>query len=78
MEIVTFVPGDKADLKPGIKICIVAAKKLPDGNTSGGARELRQGWSYAADVRTVTPSSDPVEGEHDRAPVRACGLQIHK
>jgi hypothetical protein len=31
MEIVTFVPGDKADLKPGIKIFIVAAKKLPDG-----------------------------------------------
>ncbi|HEY4856847.1 MAG TPA: hypothetical protein VIH98_09250 [Xanthobacteraceae bacterium] len=28
--IVTFVPGDKADLKPGIKIFIVAAKKLPD------------------------------------------------
>jgi hypothetical protein len=25
------VPGDKADLKPGVKIFIVAAKKLPDG-----------------------------------------------
>jgi hypothetical protein len=31
MEIVTFVPGDKADLKPGIKIFIGAAKKLSDG-----------------------------------------------
>jgi len=31
VPIVTFVPGDKADLKPGIKIFIVAAKKLPDG-----------------------------------------------
>jgi hypothetical protein len=30
MEIVTFVPGDKADLKPGIKIFIGAAKKLPE------------------------------------------------
>jgi hypothetical protein len=29
--IVTFVPGDKADLKTGIKIFIGAAKKLPDG-----------------------------------------------
>ena len=24
-------------------------------------------------MRTVTLSSDPVEGEHDRAPVRPCG-----
>jgi hypothetical protein len=30
VPIVTFVPGDKADLKPGVKIFIVAAKKLPD------------------------------------------------
>src|ERR1700737_768644 len=28
---VAFVPGDKADLKPGVKIFIVAAKKMPDG-----------------------------------------------
>jgi hypothetical protein len=31
VPIVTFVPGDKADLKLGVKIFIVAAKKLPDG-----------------------------------------------
>jgi hypothetical protein len=31
VPVVTFVPGDKADLKPGIKIFIGAAKKLPDG-----------------------------------------------
>ena len=30
VPVVAFVPGDKADLKPGIKIFIVAAKKLPD------------------------------------------------
>lgn len=30
--IVTFAPGDKADLKPGAKIFIVAAKKQPDGS----------------------------------------------
>jgi hypothetical protein len=30
-EIVTFVPGDKSDLKPGVKIFIVAATKQPDG-----------------------------------------------
>jgi hypothetical protein len=29
--IVTFEPGDKADLKPGTKIFIGASKKLPDG-----------------------------------------------
>jgi hypothetical protein len=31
VPIVTFVSGDKADLKLGVKIFIVAAKKLPDG-----------------------------------------------
>jgi hypothetical protein len=30
--IVTYNPGDKADLKPGTKIFIAAAKKQPDGN----------------------------------------------
>ena len=29
--IVTYAPGDKSDLKPGTKIFIAAAKKLPDG-----------------------------------------------
>ena len=27
----TYAPGDKSDLKPGTKIFIAAAKKLPDG-----------------------------------------------
>ena len=31
VPIVTFTPGDKADLKPGTKIFIGASKKLPDG-----------------------------------------------
>jgi hypothetical protein len=30
--IVTFVPGDKSDLKPGVKVFIVAATKQPDGS----------------------------------------------
>ena len=30
--IVTFAPGDKGDLKPGVKIFIVAAKKQVDGS----------------------------------------------
>jgi hypothetical protein len=29
--VVMFAPGSAADLKPGVKIFIVAAKKLPDG-----------------------------------------------
>ena len=29
--IVTYMPGDKSELKPGTKIFIAAAKKLPDG-----------------------------------------------
>jgi hypothetical protein len=31
VPIVAFAPGDKADLKPGTKIFILAVKKLPDG-----------------------------------------------
>jgi hypothetical protein len=30
--IVTYTPGDKSELKPGTKIFIAAAKKLPDGS----------------------------------------------
>jgi hypothetical protein len=33
-QIVTYVPGDKAELKPGAKIFIVAAQKQPDGTLS--------------------------------------------
>jgi ribosomal protein L2 len=29
--VVTYVAGDKSDLKPGTKIFVGAAKKLPDG-----------------------------------------------
>lgn len=32
--IVTYLPGDKAELKPGAKIFIVAAQKQPDGTFS--------------------------------------------
>lgn len=32
--IVTYLPGDKAELKPGAKIFIVAAQKQPDGTLS--------------------------------------------
>jgi hypothetical protein len=28
---VSFVPGDKSDLKPGVKVFIAAATKQPDG-----------------------------------------------
>ena len=31
IPIVTYVPGDKRDLKPGVKIFIAAATKQPDG-----------------------------------------------
>ena len=35
--LVTYVPGDKADLKPGAKIFIVAAKPEPDGTFSAAS-----------------------------------------
>jgi hypothetical protein len=31
IKVVMFAPGTAADVKPGAKIFIVAAKKLPDG-----------------------------------------------
>ena len=31
VAIVTYAPGTRADLKPGAKIFVAAAKKLPDG-----------------------------------------------
>jgi len=30
--VVTYTTGDKSELKPGTKIFIAAAKKLPDGS----------------------------------------------
>ena len=36
VPIVTYVPGDKNDLKPGAKVFIIAAKQ-PDGTLQGRA-----------------------------------------
>ena len=35
--IVTYVPGDKSELKPGAKIFIAAAEKKPDGTLEAPA-----------------------------------------
>jgi hypothetical protein len=36
-RIVTFVPGDKSELKPGVKIFIAAAHKKDDGTLEAGS-----------------------------------------
>src|SRR6478752_6140538 len=36
-RIVTFVPGDKSELKPGVKIFIAAARKKDDGTLEAGS-----------------------------------------
>jgi hypothetical protein len=36
-RIVTFVPGDKSELKPGVKIFIAAARKKDDGSLEAGS-----------------------------------------
>ena len=36
-RIVTFVPGDKSELKPGVKIFIAAARKKEDGTLEAGS-----------------------------------------
>jgi hypothetical protein len=52
------MPGDKSELKPGVKIFIAAANKQPDGNTTDATREFRQGRAHAADVIAVAPRID--------------------
>jgi hypothetical protein len=37
VKVVMFAPGTTADIKPGAKIFIVAAKKLPDGTLEAPA-----------------------------------------
>jgi len=36
-RIVAFVPGDKSELKPGVKIFIAAARKKDDGTLEAGS-----------------------------------------
>ncbi len=36
-RIVTFVPGDRSELKPGVKIFIAAARKTEDGTLEAGS-----------------------------------------
>ena len=48
--IVTYVPGDKSELKPGAKIFIGAANKKDDGTLEAVRRLGRPGWHHAADV----------------------------
>src|ERR1700738_143060 len=50
VPVVTFAPGDKANLKPGTKIFILAEKKAARRNASSRSRELWQRWAYASDV----------------------------
>jgi hypothetical protein len=36
-RIVSFVPGDRSELKPGVKIFIAAARKTEDGTLEAGS-----------------------------------------
>ena len=49
--IVTFVAGDKSELKPGAKIIIFGAVKKDDGTLEADPRQCRPRRDYAADVR---------------------------
>src|SRR6516162_5955715 len=40
--IATTVPGTKADLKPGLKVFVAAAPKLPDGSLDVGAIQVEK------------------------------------
>jgi hypothetical protein len=54
--IVTYVPGDKSELKPGSKIFIAAANKKDDGTLHLG----RARRHHAADVRWQKRVADRV------------------
>jgi 1-acyl-sn-glycerol-3-phosphate acyltransferase len=43
IPIVTFAPGDVSDLKPGAKIFVFAAKKLPDGSLEAARVNVGKG-----------------------------------
>jgi hypothetical protein len=40
--IATSVPGTKADLKPGLKVFVFAAPKLPDGSLDVGSIQVEK------------------------------------
>ena len=58
--IVTFVAGDKSELKPGAKIIIFGAVKKDDGTLGSQPRQCRPRRHHAADVtlRTFRVVSD--------------------
>ena len=68
--IVTFVAGDKSELKPGAKIIIFGAVKKDDGTLEARPRQCRPRRDHAADVRfaqisqRVVPARDA--GTHSR------------
>jgi hypothetical protein len=43
IKVVMFAPGTAADVKPGVKIFIVAAKKLPDGTLEAPGATVSSG-----------------------------------
>jgi hypothetical protein len=49
--IVSYVPGDKSELKPGAKIFIAAANKKEDGTLEGGRHLGRPRRNHAPNVR---------------------------
>ena len=58
--IVAFAPGDKGDLKPGVRFhrC---GQKAGRWVVASSAYQLRQGWSHAADVTYAPTSTDRPE-----------------
>ena len=51
--VVTYAPGDKAEVKPGTGIFISAARKETRRHAADAAHHLRQGRARTADVRQI-------------------------
>ena len=77
--VVTYVPGDKSDLKPGAKV-IAFMKKLPDGSLRDQPRQRRPRRPHPADVtRRFVPQGEKGESHcfrcyHRGIPLRLWGL----
>jgi outer membrane lipoprotein SlyB len=69
--IVTYVPGDKSEIKPGTKILHCRGEKAAGQRLADAAHQLRQRRTDAADVKT-DPDDQPSGGSASTTEVSIC------
>jgi hypothetical protein len=79
--IVTYVPGDKSEIKPGTKIFIAAAKKQPDGACRRRASITARTGSPRRCDELARRSTERRIGQHHRGldlPLRDCPIRLEQ